>query len=314
MANYPTMPPDGSSSGRSSGGDPGYVTRGGERVSNPGDIYGSMLEILNPQKDTFENATDKWSHLLGGEGTSQEAARNVKKQEDLQREFAQNSIRWRVDDAIRAGINPHFALGAQGASYTPMAVMGSSRPATYDQGHELARSGQNLMRAMSATMTNEQRIAARLNLENMKLQNDLLRTQIANNLQKGPAMPSMDNFIPGQGNSGLVQPKPATPTVSDPGRAAQEAGWRPDVSYSRTDTGLTPMIPEGLSESLEDDIVGKVMWRMRNQIVPNFTGEGKPSKRMLPKGFNDWVWNHMKQEWQPTTKPGKVPYYINPYK
>lgn len=40
----------------------------------------------------------------------------------LQREFAQNSIQWRVDDAKNAGIHPLYALGAQGASYTPQSL------------------------------------------------------------------------------------------------------------------------------------------------------------------------------------------------
>lgn len=40
----------------------------------------------------------------------------------LQREFAQNSIQWRVNDAKAAGIHPLYALGAQGSSYTPQSL------------------------------------------------------------------------------------------------------------------------------------------------------------------------------------------------
>lgn len=44
----------------------------------------------------------------------------------LQREFAQNSIRWKVNDAKMAGIHPTYALGAQGTSFSPMYSAGST--------------------------------------------------------------------------------------------------------------------------------------------------------------------------------------------
>lgn len=36
-----------------------------------------------------------------------------------QKEFAQNTISWRKQDALNAGINPIYALGAQGAQFSP---------------------------------------------------------------------------------------------------------------------------------------------------------------------------------------------------
>lgn len=50
----------------------------------------------------------------------------AKRQEDLQREFAQNSIQWRVNDAKKAGIHPIAALGSQGISYNPSYVGGDN--------------------------------------------------------------------------------------------------------------------------------------------------------------------------------------------
>lgn len=43
-----------------------------------------------------------------------------------QKEFAQNSIQWRVNDAKKAGIHPLAALGTQGSYYTPSASAGSA--------------------------------------------------------------------------------------------------------------------------------------------------------------------------------------------
>lgn len=43
-----------------------------------------------------------------------------------QKEFAQNSIQWRVNDAKKAGIHPLAALGTQGSYYTPSAQTSSN--------------------------------------------------------------------------------------------------------------------------------------------------------------------------------------------
>lgn len=48
-------------------------------------------------------------------------------QREQQREFAQHGIRWRVEDAKAAGLHPLAAIGAAGASYSPVITgIGSS--------------------------------------------------------------------------------------------------------------------------------------------------------------------------------------------
>lgn len=54
--------------------------------------------------------------LLGGLFGRSEAQANRAAQE----KYAKNSIQWRVEDAKKAGIHPLAALGAAGASYTPV--------------------------------------------------------------------------------------------------------------------------------------------------------------------------------------------------
>lgn len=291
--NYRQMP-EGGSGGRSSGGDPGYVTRGGERVSNPGDIYGSMLEILNPQKDTFENPTDKWSHLLGGENASPGRAADAKRQEDLQREFAQHGIRWRVEDAVRAGLNPEAALGTSGASYTPTATMTSSSGGSgSDFGYELARMGQNLVRSMGVTMTMEERIAARLKLENMDLNNELLRTQIR----------QMGQTPPGPGTesaSGQVNVQPQKVTSTDKVFRHSEPHAIADVGYARTSSGLAPVPTSDVKERIEDQFIPETAWAIRNYGAA-WMGKQKPIhllKKEFP-GAIDFKWQPFKMEWQP---------------
>lgn len=105
---------------------------------------------------------------------------------NLQREFAQNGIRWRVEDAQRAGIHPLYALGAQTHQASPVHV-----------GTNFAAAGQDFSRAMEATRTGPERVNAQLQaltLERAGLENELLRSQIAGSKaallrQVGPAMP-----------------------------------------------------------------------------------------------------------------------------
>lgn len=56
------------------------------------------------------------SSLLGGLFGRSEAKAQAKQQ----KEFAQNSIQWRVADAKKAGIHPLAALGASSSAYTPV--------------------------------------------------------------------------------------------------------------------------------------------------------------------------------------------------
>lgn len=218
----------------------------------------------------------------------------------MQKEFAQNGVRWRVNDAISAGLHPLAAIGAQGASYSPTSISQETDRSSSDF---LSRTGQNISRAISATRTINERKMAALQLEGAQLDNDYKRALIINMGRTGPSFPGGNgNFMGGQGDSDglLMDIRPVKKNVSQPLRPAQEAGWRPDVSYSRTDTGMAPVIPEGLSESLEDDMVGKILWRVRNQFLQNFDStSGKPPANQLPRGYVDWHWSRTKQEWQP---------------
>lgn len=138
----------------------------------------------------------------------------------LQREFAQSGIRWRVDDARAAGIHPIYALGGPGASYSPGAISlvspsrvtplssvgaasqayaASPPPVTGNNiGSSLASMGQDIGRALTATQTAVQRDAAfeqtsrDLWLQNATLKNELLASQIAKlKGQVGPPMQSV---------------------------------------------------------------------------------------------------------------------------
>lgn len=53
--------------------------------------------------------------ILGANSAQNVAGMNY----EAQKEFAQNGIRWKVEDAKRAGIHPLYALGASTQGYSP---------------------------------------------------------------------------------------------------------------------------------------------------------------------------------------------------
>lgn len=118
-------------------------------------------------------------------------------QAQLQREFAQNGIRWKVEDAKAAGIHPLYALGASTAQYSPISV-----------GTDFASQGQNLGRAIDSMRTPAEKQSAfaktveGLTLDKMGLENEVLRSQLRNinAAGTGPGMPGT-TMMAGQGNA-----------------------------------------------------------------------------------------------------------------
>lgn len=93
------------------------------------------------------------------------------KQADLQKDFAQKGIQWKVKDAKAAGIHPLYALGANTVSYSPVSV---GQP---DLGAMGADIGQAIDRVSTAPEKAQGALGA-LALERAGLENDLLRAQI----------------------------------------------------------------------------------------------------------------------------------------
>ena len=91
--------------------------------------------------------------LLGGVIGANNAQNVAGMNYEAQKEFAQNGIRWKVEDAKRAGIHPLYALGASTQGYSP------SGGYTGDFGisDAAAHLGQGYERAQQAKMTKEER-------------------------------------------------------------------------------------------------------------------------------------------------------------
>lgn len=134
--------------------------------------------------------------LLGGLFGQSSQEKMAEKNIALQKDFAQKGVQWKVADSLKAGVHPLFGLGAQTHSFAPVAVGDSIGPA-------ISQAGQEIGRAVGASMTSEQQVSAKMNaltLERGALENELLRGQIRqlNAAGSPPGLPSVvgDNADP----------------------------------------------------------------------------------------------------------------------
>lgn len=238
--------------------------------------------------------------LLGGLFGSSEK----KKDRAMQKEFAQQGVRWRVEDAKQAGIHPLAALGFNAPSYTPVAVGDMSL------GDGIAQAGQGIGRAIEAKATKAERAmqtqSMALDLERKQIENDILKKQaigshLALTQQAGqpPAMPTAaGNSIPGQGDSDYLLTKPLEVNAPHPDREQAEGGNLADIGYIRTNTGWMPVQSEDAKERLEEDWIGSGIWQLRNRFAPTFGKNLTPPAHVPLKDGHQWVYDAGAQEYR----------------
>lgn len=205
---------------------------------------------------------------------------------ETQKEFAQNGIRWRVADAVAAGLHPLAALGANTPS--PSFAIGDDGVAT-----AFRDTGQDISRAIHATRTPEERTMAELNVKNAQLELDgrFLENQIkASQLRKmnevGPTMPSWGG-----------EPVKTNRQFLD--------GTTPDVAYSFTKNGLVPVMPPIMSEALQNQTFGSLRWSMRNDMYHPVDKPPKEYLQLYGPEYNDWQWYPIQGTWKPVGRYGK---------
>lgn len=163
--------------------------------------------------------------LLGQNGAKEQNKQNQafaqqqwQQNYNAQKEFAQNGLRWKVEDAKKAGLHPLAALGFNGASYSPVNTQSYFENEQAGLGNALSNMGQDISRAVGAKQTARERAVA--DLQNQQLfdldvrqkEADIALTQaktsavVSANQQQVPAMPSgMDDgqLIMGQAGSSI---------------------------------------------------------------------------------------------------------------
>lgn len=231
----------------------------------------------------------------------------------LQREFAQNGIRWKVEDAKAAGIHPLVGLGAQTASFAPSSI---GHTPDFSKSDMMKNMGQDVGRAISATRTSAERRISELNIQGAELDiqgkaldNQIKQSQLRKLEAVGPAMPGSSSFISGQGDSGPgILERPMERTASLKGAPHSEPGAVTDLGWAKTKTGVVPVPSKDVKERTEDVMPHELMHFYRNNIKPNFGGGTKPPRSALPRGYDDWEWNFWDQEYQAVKGRAKTPW------
>lgn len=124
----------------------------------------------------------------------------------LQREFAQHGVRWRVEDAVAAGLHPLFALGANVPQFSPVSmafpqVVGSRRGESGgfgDAARAVASFAESYYRqeALAAAAESERRLRSS--------QADYYDALAAKERQSLNAQPPVPDSVVRQGNIGLT--------------------------------------------------------------------------------------------------------------
>lgn len=124
--------------------------------------------------------------IIGSKVNSNVQSDINEKNKDLQKEFAQNSIQWRVQDAQKAGIHPLAALGAAGYQASPSYV-GS------DSG--IAQAGQQISQGIMQQFAEDASEKNQLELKRMQLENLKLEKEI-NEMGQNPSVHNIFNQNP----------------------------------------------------------------------------------------------------------------------
>lgn len=280
------------------------------------------------------------SSLFGGGGYDNTAANQSfaqnqfnaqmawnREQFDWQKLLATDGIRMRVNDAKAAGLHPLAAIGGGSAGYSPTTLIGSNIPdgggssRGSDIGGSLAQMGQGIGRAMAAVSTPEEKVESafemtrkRQMVEKGDLENAFLAAQIqkiTNPAQVGPGLPSNvgpfggGQVIPGQPNT--YEPKPPEVTNRQTGTASDAGPAQPDVSWTRTPTGITPGMTKTFKGEGDISEPMSMQWLVRNQLTPMLGGTSTAPDMARVRaefpGATGVYWDYARFEWRPTYHP-----------
>lgn len=228
--------------------------------------------------------------VIGGLFGSGESRASDRRQYQKEKEFAQNSIQWRVADAMKAGIHPLYALGNPGIQAGPSAYGGGN----------YAGMGQDISRAITAAMDRKEReAAARTMAETQAINND--RTKAEADLYRAQALSLMarnqDNQAgppaPGYRQSekeavGLVDHLPAE-VIRQSSKGVQ-AGIPGSIQYFQEHDGGVSIQPSVQMKQAIEDSPRDIEWTFKNNILPTFGLNIPPAPPIKPRAGYRWLW------------------------
>lgn len=184
--------------------------------------------------------------IAGGALANRNARKQAAQEAALQREFAQNSIRWKTADAKAAGLHPLYALGNNATPYSPVTYQDSLGPAVASAGQSIARgyaakqsqantdrsynksvSDSRFMRNMAQDrmILEQQKLKAEINYTNMMSNSIAARARQAGNSQQDLTVDGLSSDL--AQDLGTTEVIPKQLTTNKPGSPSLEAGENP---------------------------------------------------------------------------------------
>lgn len=216
--------------------------------------------------------------LTGQAAQDRQAEANVHmaaKNMAMQREFAQHGIRWKVEDAKKAGLHPLAALGSQTQSFSPVSIGDTGRNA----GIDWSRMGQDISRAMLAQKTEQEReeSAARVNKDQAIA--NYYNTEAERRRQPDtPPMPTTGGNVFNQQGQNNVKIRPDQVVAAK--QMGLEAGTKPMQShYVDKDGFVWNLLSQGASEPMESDPSSRARYVFHEGMkwVSGFNKNKKPN-------------------------------------
>ena len=237
--------------------------------------------------------------LIGGR-ESQKNAANINYQNYLaQKEFAQNSIQWRVEDAKKAGLHPLFALGGGGASYSPSSQVGDS--GVSQAFGRLGQSLSNFQLREERELTEQQKQSNELDLDYKRLRNAQMKQQL-DGLKDEVALSKLGQSVGGAAlveGASLNTPKKVKAFNSQNSNdSLQSVAKNYGVTLERDPLGNYAVYPDPDSTSgqaYSEGIAPKVSWKLRSfEFVPKIVADlnEKAGKQLWDYKFNPFIMSY----------------------
>ena len=181
-----------------------------------------------------------------------EGRKQRRDEEDFQREFAQNSLGWKIDDAWsrKNKIHPLASLGVPTISASPVNVRGANVPRIDNAG---------IGKFLDDKTINKK--SANLDPERKQIENDLLKKQL---------LKSGDNTEPVQSKKVEIVPDQQTAgSKNDPGTTG---GLHPQQSFNLDKNGyLQRTLSKDMAEIIKA-VMAMLMWGYKVRIISTHNG------------------------------------------
>lgn len=227
--------------------------------------------------------------IFGGGDSNKRASRLAVEAEERaianQKLMALHLPHYFVEGWKRAGIHPLAAMGAPMASAPSFAVGGGS---DNDRFAGLSHMGAGISRAAQAFASKEDqdlmRASTVLSLENQKLQNDRLRSEIALMTTGAPKSVAMNPAIPGQGDSVITVPKEVIAGMSGM-EAGQRQALQDFLMPGKFFGGSMRSKSADLGEAMEDSVIGSAVVDLLYTVPDLVRNFGLNMNRMVRNKF-----------------------------